>query len=323
MIQVALKNFPARPRLLFMGTPDFAVPTLKSLIENQQQILGVVTQPDKPKGRGKQISPPPVKETALKHGLEVFQPEKAADAPFCEQIQNLAPDLIIVIAFGQILRKNLLAIPKWGVVNIHASLLPKYRGAAPIQWAILNNETRTGLTIMQVDEGLDTGPILFQEEVPIGPDETGGRLHDRLAVKAGEVMVRWLQKTAGHAVQGRAQNSVESTYAPKIERTMAKVDWQKPAAVVSALIRGLDPKPGAYTTFNGQELKLFAARVEDANKPGEVPGRVLGAKAEGLLVETTQGVVEIREVQYPGRRRMPASEFLRGFSLPAGTILGR
>jgi len=323
MIPICSENFSAQPRLIFMGTPDFSVPTLQSLIENRQQVLAVVTQPDRPKGRGKQISASPIKETARKHGLTVLQPEKASQELFCEQIKALAPDLIIVIAYGQILKKNLLAIPKWGVVNIHASLLPKYRGAAPIQWAILNNETLTGLTVMQVDEGLDTGPILDRTEVPILPDETGGSLHDRLALKAGEVMIKWLRETAGHCVQGRPQDQAESTYAPKIERELARVDWQKPAEAVNALIRGLDPKPGAYTTFAGQELKLFASRVQDAPTPGCVPGRVKGNQTEGLPVETAQGTVVIREVQYPGKKRMGAVEFLRGFGIPVGTLLGR
>jgi methionyl-tRNA formyltransferase len=201
--------------------------------------------------------------------------------------------------------------------------LPKYRGAAPIQWAILNNETLTGLTVMQMDEGLDTGPILDRTEVPILPDETSGSLHDRLALKAGEVMVKWLRDTTGHCIQGRPQDQAKSTYAPKIERELARVDWQKPAEVVNALIRGLDPKPGAYTTLGGQELKLFASKVQDTQTPGHIPGRVAENQAEGLVVETAQGMVVIREVQYPGKKKMGAIEFLRGFAVPAGTLLGR
>ena len=189
MASLSKENFPSQPRLIFMGTPQFAVPTLEALIEKGHKILAVVTQPDRPKGRGRKQVPSPVKELAVTHQIKLLQPQKVSDDHFCDQIREMEPDMAIVVAFGQILKKNLLTIPGWGVINIHASLLPKYRGAAPIQWAILNNESKTGLTVMRMDEGLDTGPILFQKEVPILEDETAGQLHDRLSVLAGQVIV--------------------------------------------------------------------------------------------------------------------------------------
>lgn len=317
------ESLPARPRLIFMGTPEFALPTLTALIHDGHSVLAVVTQPDRPKGRGKRLTPSPVKELALKHGIEVLQPEKASDADFCDQVRGKTPDLIIVVAFGQILRKQLLAIPRWGVINIHGSLLPAYRGAAPIQGALMNNEPGTGLTVMRMDEGLDTGPILFQEEVPISPDETAGQLHDRLARIAGDLMVRSLKHMAENSIEERPQDHARATYAPKIEKGMSHIDWRQSASRVSALIRALDPRPGAFTTFQGQEIKLFAARVMDEALQDGVPGRVVGYAGECLLIETGEGVVGIREIQYPGKKRLTAGDFLRGFSLPEGTELGR
>ena len=317
------ESLPARPRLIFMGTPEFALPTLNALIHHGHNVLAVVTQPDRPKGRGKKLAPSPVKELALKHGIEVLQPEKASDAHFCDQVRGKGPDLIIVVAFGQILRKQLLGIPKWGVINIHGSLLPAYRGAAPIQGAVMNNEPKTGLTVMRMDEGLDTGPILFQEEVRLSPDETAGQLHDRLAYIAGDLMVKSLKHMAENPIEERPQDHARATYAPKIEKDMSLIDWRQSASKVSALIRALDPRPGAFTTFQGQEIKLFASRVMNETLHDVVPGRVVGYAEECLVIETGQGVVGIREMQYPGKKRLSADDFLRGFSLPDGTELGR
>jgi methionyl-tRNA formyltransferase len=316
-------SLPARPRLIFMGTPEFALPTLNALLHHGHNVLAVVTQPDRPKGRGKKLAPSPVKELALQHGIEVLQPEKASDALFCERMSEKAPDLIIVVAFGQILRKGLLAIPKWGVVNIHGSLLPAYRGAAPIQGAIMNNEAKTGLTVMRMDEGLDTGPILFQEEVSVSQDETAGQLHDRLAHLAGELMVNSLKRMAESPVEERPQDHARATYTRKIEKEMSLIDWRQTAAKVSALIRALDPRPGAFTTLQGQEIKLFASRIIDEARHDVVAGRFAGHAGGCLVVETGQGVIGVREIQYPGKKRLPAADFLRGFSLPEGTVLGR
>lgn len=315
-------RLPSRPKLIFMGTPEFALPTLKALIDAGHDIMAVVTQPDRPKGRGKKVTETPVKRLALEHNLEVLQPEKASDPDFCALIQKKDPDVIIVVAFGQILRKNLLDIPRWGVINVHGSLLPKYRGAAPIQRAVLNNESLTGLTVMHMDEGMDTGPILYQEEVPIFPDETSGQLHDRLALKSGELMVRSLRLMAENPIVEIPQDDGEATYAPKIEKDTGRIDWTERAGRISALIRALDPRPGAYTALDDKEIKLFSARVSDEEPGDRVPGRVILPKPGVFHVETGQGVVEIGEIQYPGKRKLPVADFLRGFSLPEGTLLG-
>jgi len=322
MSDLSFENFPVRPQLIFMGTPEFGVPTLRALLDHGYPVLAVVSQPDKPQGRGKRLAHSPVKRLALERRVPVLQPEKASAPDFCDQIRAMSPDLIIVVAFGQILKKGLLDIPGWGVVNIHASLLPKLRGAAPIQWAVMNNESYTGLTVMHMDEGMDTGPILLQEEVAVLEDETAGRLHDRLSVLAGELMIRALRAMSEGVVRERPQNSGEATYAPKIDKDMGPVDWSRPADRVSAFIRALDPKPGAHTLWKGRELRLFASTVIDGGGPGTVAGRVRGQKKGCLAVDTGQGTVGIRELQLPGKKRLPAADFLRGVSIPEGSILG-
>ncbi len=313
--------FPARPKIIFMGTPDFSVPSLKALIHHGHHVQAVITQPDRPKGRGRKLVPSPVKQLAAQNRLEVLQPEKASDDQFCDLISGKAPDILIVVAFGQILKKNLLEIPRWGALNLHASLLPKYRGAAPIHWAILNNESKTGLTAMRMDEGLDTGPILLQEEVPIGADETAGELHDRLAALSGEFLIKTLEALEKNLLTEKTQDQTIASFAPKIDRNMSLVNWNQPAQVVSALIRALDPWPGAFTTLKGKEIKLFSSRVIYENRLNTKPGRVLGYAEGSLEVETAKGVVQIRGLQIPGKKRLTASEFLRGFSLNKGTIL--
>lgn len=315
--------FPSRPRLVFMGTPDFAVPTLKALLDHGHTVLAVVTQPDRPKGRGKKLTAPPVKKLALDRGIVVLQPEKASDESFCDQVRAKEPDLIVVVAFGQILKKKLLDIPQWGVVNVHASLLPNLRGAAPVQWAVLNDESKTGLSLMLMDEGMDTGPIIFQQEVPVLRDETAGHLHDRLAVMAGDLMARSLERMAGRAVETTPQDHTKATYAPKITKDLSLVNWKEEAAKVSARIRGLDPKPGAFTFWQGNELKVFASTVIDTNREVGSPGQVIGLREECLVIRTGRGTVGVRELQYPGKNRLPAKDFLRGFVIPEGTVLGR
>jgi methionyl-tRNA formyltransferase len=305
-----------------MGTPQFAVPALKALIEYSHEVIAVITQPDRPKGRGKKIVPSPVKRAAMAYGLEVVQPEKASAPQFCEIIRAKQPDLLVVVAFGQILKKDLLDIPSWGVLNIHASLLPKYRGAAPIQWAILNNEAKTGLTAMRMDEGLDTGPILLQQEVFMSPDETAGKLHDRLSVLAGDFLVRTLKGLAKNRLRGKPQDQAEATYAPKIDRGMSFITWDKPAEIISARIRAFDPWPGAFTKLRGKDIKLFSSRVLNKDLIG-IPGRVAGQEEGGLEVETGKGIIQIRELQVSGKRRLPFKDFLRGFPLDKGTLLGR
>ena len=316
------QDFPDRPGIIFMGTPDFAVPSPKALIQDGHRVLSVVTQPDRPKGRGRKLILSPVKRVAQEYGVTIMQPEKASDRRFCDTIRDMDPDLIIVVAFGQILKKDLLVIPRHGVINIHASLLPKYRGAAPIHWAILNNETKTGLTAMFMDEGLDTGPVLLKEEVAIMEHETAGSLHDRLADLSGNFILKTLRGLSENRLRETSQDPDEASYATKIDRGMSSIKWDRPASVLSCLIRALDPWPGAFTTLNGKEIKLFSARVTDDKARNETPGRVAGQSENALFVETGKGVLEIGELQIPGKKRLPAGDFLRGFALEPGTLLG-
>ncbi len=322
MASLSKEKFPSQPRLIFMGTPQFAVPTLEALIQEGHEILAVVTQPDRPKGRGRKRVPSPVKELAVMHRIEVLQPQKASDDYFCDQIRKMEPHLAIVVAFGQILKKNLLTIPDWGVINIHASLLPKYRGAAPIQWAILNSESKTGLTVMRMDEGLDTGPILLQKEVPILQDETAGQLHDRLSLLAGQVIIKTLTDMANNQVKEIPQDDSLASYASKIERRDCLLDWKQPATRISCLIRALDPRPGAYTLLEGKQIKLFSSTVVEKAGLDGVPGRVVRHTKDAIHVDTGQGTVAVREIQYPGKKRLAIPDFLRGFPLPEGTIFG-
>jgi methionyl-tRNA formyltransferase len=323
MTAIPNDQFPEKPGIIFMGTPEFAIPSLQGLISEGHDIIAVVTQPDRPKGRGKKLAISPVKELALAHNMEILQPEKAADTDFCRIIEDKAPDLILVVAFGQILTRRFIMIPRWGAVNIHASLLPKYRGAAPIQWAVLNNEPVTGITVMKIDEGLDSGPILYQEEVPIQPDETAGHLHDRLAYRSVDVVSRFLRLMSEKKLKPVPQDHSSSTYAPKISKDMALVKWDLDAVRISSLIRALDPRPGAWTTIGDNKIKVFASRVIDETFSDAIPGRVSIGKGGAFQVETGRGIVEIREAQYPGKKRLLSKDFLRGFSVVEGTILGK
>ncbi len=317
------ENLPPRPRIIFLGTPEFAVPSLKALVESGHNVRAVVTQPDRPRGRGRKLAPSPVKRFAMERGLEVLQPEKAREEGFCTLVREGSPDLLVVVAFGQILKKSLLDTPGWGALNIHASLLPKYRGAAPIQWAILNNETRTGLTAMHMDEGMDTGPILFQEEIPIGPEDTFGMLQERLGRFSGEFLLRVLKDLSEGRLREIPQDHAKASYAPKIDRGMAMVKWDKSAEEVSGLIRALDPWPGAFTTYKDKQIKLFLSRVIRENRCDLIPGRIKDFSGGSLRVETGEGLVEIKELQAPGKKRLKAVDFSRGFSLETGSILGR
>jgi methionyl-tRNA formyltransferase len=317
------KDFPAHPKIVFMGTPDFSLPCLRALVDRGHEVTAVVTQPDRPKGRGRKVVSSPVKRLAEKYGLRVLQPEKASDEQFCKVIKSLTPDLLVVVAFGQILKKGLLETSRRGALNIHASLLPRYRGAAPIHWAILNDEGKTGLTAMVMDEGLDTGPILLQHEVPIGREETVGELHDRLSILAGDLLLETIEGLADNRLMEEPQDHSMATYAPKIDRRMSLVKWSRPARAVSAHIRALDPWPGAFTMLRGKEIKLFSSRVTDEDQSDVVPGRVSGHLHGALQVETSRGVVEIRELQVPGKKRLIASDFLRGFPINKGTVLGK
>lgn len=308
-------------RIIFMGTPDFSVPTLESLIASRHEVIAVVTQPDKPKGRGKEVQMTPVKETALAHEIPVYQPVRAREASFIEEMKSLSPDVMVVIAFGQILSKELLDVPRYGCVNIHASLLPKYRGAAPIQWAVINGDRETGITTMMMDVGMDTGDMLEKLTVPLEEKETGGSLFDKLSGLGGNLILSTLDKLEAGTLVRTPQNHDEATHVKKIEKTMGDIDWTMDAAAIERLVRGLAPWPSAYTHWNGKMLKIWDADVEKETGFGaeKAPaGQVLEASGGSIRVQTGNGVLNIRSLQLEGKKRMDTAAFLRGYPVEAG-----
>ena len=260
-------------RIVFMGTPDFAVPTLEALIGAGHELAAVVTQPDKPKGRGKAVLMTPVKEKALECGIPVYQPKRVREPEFLDVLRKLNPDVIVVVAFGQILPREILTLPPFGCVNVHASLLPKYRGAAPIQWAVIDGETVSGVTTMQMNEGLDTGDILEQEEISLDPEETGGSLFEKLASLGGKMILSTLKGLEDGSIIPRAQGEMTTPYAKMLTKAMGEIDWSMDAASIERLVRGLNPWPSAYTYVDGKTLKIWKARVE-AGEAGNEPGQV-------------------------------------------------
>lgn len=311
-------------RIIFMGTPDFSVPTLQTLIESGHEVVAVVTQPDKPKGRGKEIQMPPVKEVALAHQIPVYQPVRARDAGFIEEMKALQPDVMVVIAFGQILSGDLLAVPKYGCINIHASLLPKYRGASPIQWAVINGDKESGITTMMMAEGMDTGDMLDMLTVTLDEKETGGSLFDRLSVLGGELILKTLDKIEDGSIVRIPQDHDQATYVKKISKAMGDIDWSLPAAEIERLIRGLNPWPSAYTRWNGKLLKIWGADVlGDHNHSEGEPGQVLAAAGDVLTVQTGDGILQINSLQLEGKKRMDAAAFLRGYPIEQGYIFER
>ena len=309
-------------RLVFMGTPSFAVPTLAALHEAGHEVALVVTQPDKPKGRGMKLAPPPVKEKALELGLVVFQPERVKAPEAVEALANIAPDAIVVAAFGQILPKTVLDIPKSGCYNVHASLLPKYRGAAPINWAIINGEESTGVTIMKMDVGMDTGEMLLKEEEPILPDDTAGTLTERLAAMGARLMVKALKELEAGVLHGTPQDSGKATYASMLKKEMGRIDWTRPAVEIERLVRGLNPWPGAYTVVKGETLKIWKAAVKGEDESPATSGEVIDAGKDGILVACGPGALLIQELQPAGGRRMKASEYLAGHPIRPSERLG-
>ncbi|MFO8091434.1 MAG: methionyl-tRNA formyltransferase [Desulfatiglandaceae bacterium] len=309
-------------RVVFMGTPDFAVPSLEALAKAGYEIRAVVTQPDRPRGRGRKPGQSPVKSAALSLGLDVLQPERVSDPEFRAQILGLSPDVLVVVAFGQLLTGSLLQAAPLGAVNIHASLLPGYRGAAPINWAVINGETKTGLTAMRLDEGMDTGPVLLQEEVEIDSSETAGTLHDKLASKSAGFLTKTLEGLAGGVLHERPQDDSLATYAPKIDMSVRKISWSEPAKKICSLIRGLDPVPGAVTTLEGRDLKIFSpvSRVEGFT--GAVPGAITFCGPGVLEVAARDGAVRIGSIQLAGKKRLAIGEFLCGMPLSEGLVLG-
>jgi methionyl-tRNA formyltransferase len=307
--------------VLFWGTPAFALPALRALSEEGHVVVGVVTQPDRPAGRGRGVAMSPVKEAALAEGIPVLQPERARGDEFLAQLRALDPDISVVVAYGQILRPEVLELPRWGSVNIHASLLPELRGAAPVQWAIVRGHAQTGVTIMRMEAGLDSGPMILQVPEPISSDESASELAARLAEVGAEAVVEALALMEAGAAVEAPQDHARATYAPKVDRATARLDWSLPAAGVARWIRGMDDVPGAWSPLEGRgAVKLF--RPEVAEGAGE-PGRVLSVDArEGVLVACGAGAVRVREVQPPGKRRMEAGEWVRGRGVAAGERFG-
>ncbi|MDN5348360.1 MAG: methionyl-tRNA formyltransferase [Clostridia bacterium] len=309
-------------RLAFMGTPEFAVVALKALLEAGEDIIGVVTQPDRPKGRGKQLTPPPVKQVALAAGLEVIQPASLKEKWVMDKLHNWRPEAIVVVAYGRLLPGEVLELPPRGCINLHASLLPRYRGAAPIQRAIMQGEPETGVTTMYVAPALDSGDIILQERVPIGPEDTAGELHDRLAVVGADLLVETLKLIASGRAPRRPQDEAQATYAPPLRPEEEIIDWSREATVVVNHIRGLSPWPGAYTLRAGERLKIYRARLFTGDGCG-APGEVLAVlPEEGFVVQAGAGRVLVTEVQPPGKKPMPASAYLRGYRLKPGEVLG-
>ncbi|RYL95385.1 methionyl-tRNA formyltransferase [Sporolactobacillus sp. THM7-4] len=311
-------------KVIFMGTPDFAVPILQRLVDDRTiDVAAVVTQPDRPKGRKHQLTPSPVKVLAEKYRLPVLQPEKVRDPQAVRNILSCRPDLLITAAYGQILPQSLLDGPRLGCVNVHASLLPMYRGAAPIQQAIIDGRKETGVTIMYMVKKLDAGDILSQVRVPIQDSDTFGTLHDKLSEAGGDLLMQTLPRIVSGDITPKTQNDNEATFAPSIKREDEAIDWSKPASEVRNLIRGLNPFPGAYTTLNGKVFKIFGAELVNTSSEKAVPGAVLKADPDGFLVAAGSGtVLSITECQPSGKKRMRAADFLRGTILDPGTVLG-
>ena len=307
-------------KVIFMGTPEFSVGTLEALIEAGHEVALVVTQPDKPKGRGGKMQYTPVKEAALKHGIPVFQPKRVREPECVEELKQYNADIIVVIAFGQILPKEILEMTPYGCVNVHASLLPKYRGAAPIQWAVIDGEEVSGVTTMQMDEGLDTGDMLLKTEIRLDEKETGGSLHDKLAAAGAELCVRTLKGLEEKTVVPKPQGESPTAYARMLDKKLGNIDWSRDAESIERLVRGLNPWPSAYTNWDGKVMKIWEAKAEKREtETGGVPGTVISVEKDGFCVETGDGVLKVLALQIPGKKRMDADAFLRGYEIAEGT----
>ncbi|MDR7865657.1 MAG: methionyl-tRNA formyltransferase [Sporomusaceae bacterium] len=311
----------SRLRAMFMGTPDFAVPCLDRLVADGHDVAAVVTQPDRPKGRGQKLAPSPVKEAALGYGLPVLQPEKIRTADFQAELAALKPDVVVVVAFGQFLPKAILELPPLGCVNVHASLLPRYRGAAPIHWAVMNGETTTGVTTMHMDIGMDSGDMILKAESAIGPDDTTGEVHDRLKELGAAVLSATLARLADGTAPRTPQDGAAATYAPLLTRAVERIDWSRPAATVHNQVRGLSPWPGAYCLHADRPLKVWRSESVATAPGGGQPGRVVAADDVGAVVLTGAGAVRLTEVQPENRRRMGMGEYIRGYGLTVGETL--
>lgn len=310
-------------RIAFMGTPKFAVPSLRALVESGYEVVGVFCQPDRPKGRGHKLAACPVKETALALGIPVFQPERIKRPEGVQMLRELAPDLCVTAAFGQLLSQEILDIPPLGTVNVHASLLPRHRGSAPINWSIMQGDAVTGVTTMLTDRGMDTGDMLLRSETPIGATETAGELSERLSQLGAELLIQTLRALEQGKLVRTPQNPDEATYEPKLEKETGRIDWQAGATAIDNLVRGVTPWPGAFTTYGGETMKVFEVRACGQND-GHAPGTVLSADAKnGLTVACGDAILEMTQIQMPGAKRMQARDYLRGHRIDTGVCLGK
>lgn len=316
-------------KIIFMGTPDFSVGTLEALVEAGHDVCLTVTQPDKPKGRGKEMQFTPVKEAALRLGIPVYQPKRVREAECVGELRKYQADVMVVVAFGQILPEEILGMTPYGCINVHASLLPKYRGAAPIQWSIISGEQVTGVTTMQMDAGLDTGDMLLKTEVAITAEETGESLHDKLAKAGAALCVETLERLQDGTLKPEKQGESPTPYAKMLDKKMGNIDWTRPAAEIERLVRGLNSWPSAYTHWDKKVMKIWKAKVVsqadfdvtiDVLKK-TVPGTVVTVEKEHFLVQTGDGLLAVEELQIPGKKRMETSAFLRGYTFEEGTVL--
>ncbi len=313
-------------RIVFMGTPEFAVPSLRFLLDKGEKVVCAVTQPDRAKGRGRKVMPPAVKELALRADVPVLQPHRITEEVFHARLAEFEPDIIVVIAYGKILPPDIINLPSLGIINVHGSLLPKYRGAAPIQWALINGETETGITIMQMDAGIDTGDILLQEKLPIKPEDSAGTLSAKLAELGGAALVKALDLWRRDLLHPVKQDETRASFAPMLKKEDGLIDWTQTASRISGLIRGLDPWPATYTTLFGRRLRLFAPEVVDndiCRNTFSGPGTVCRADRNGLLVKAGDGCLLIKEVQAENARRMGVASYVSGRPIPTGTKLGQ
>ncbi len=317
-------------RVVFMGTPEFAVPTLQHLVNSDYSVVGVVCQPDRPSGRGRKIQFGPVKTFALSQNLSVVQPEKMKDPAFLETLRSWNPDVIVVAAFGRILPEVILNLPPKGCLNVHGSLLPKYRGAAPIQWAVMNGESESGVTIMVMDAGMDTGPILEQAVMPISDEDTAGDVAIRMAEMGGGLLVSILQKWMAEMMVAQSQNESEATLAPILKKDDGLVDWSQSAQTLANRIRGLSPWPGGYTFVEGERWGIWKVQIEDlegnsgrtSKNTGMLPGTILGVSKQGIHVQTGQDMLHLLEIQPANKKRMAVADYLAGHRIAVGTVLG-
>lgn len=307
-------------RIVFMGTPEIAVPSLERLISDGHDLCAVVTQPDRPKGRGKKLAFSPVKEAAMRHELEILQPEKASQPDFLDRLRELNPDLIVVIAFGQILRKEVLDLPKYGCVNVHVSLLPKYRGAAPINWAIINGEEKTGVTTMFMDEGLDTGDIIKTREFRLDDEINAGQLHDIMMEEGADVLSQTVKAIEDGTAERIRQNDDESTYAPMMDRNLGHIDFKKSAVSIHNLVRGTVPWPGAWCESPYGKIKIWKTRIGQGQTDRE-PGTIVSVGKQGIEVACGMGMLLIEEIQMPNKKRMHVSEYIKGNTIEIGKEL--